>query len=225
MGTWSVSLVALAATAHAAAGVTGTIAFTDFATWSIDGPVLADFPAGWVTMVETQSFDLVPDGSVASLFGGGGWNAWNLSASSGSMDVHGGIVSASEAGGGLTFYFGAPLDARGSGLHGVGGDFGLRGPTGGWMPGRIILNLSTGVSLVQDVTTANPFAGFWITTPEVTITSLTVMPYGEQAGSTAVSIDNLYLGYAGVVPGPGSMALLAVGGMLTRFGRVRRANA
>ena len=142
-----------------------------------------------------------------------------MTASTGTLWADDDMVSASKPGGGLTFVFAAPLDGLGSGLHGIGGDFGLRNATGSWMPGRIILNLSSGVSLIHDVNSDNPFAGFWITTPEVTITSLTVMPYGEGADSTSVSINNLYLGFAGV-PAPGALALLGVAGIAA--GRRRR---
>lgn len=214
MKQYAISLASLAIASGASAGIVDTIAFTNFSAWANEGPKLASFPAGWGTEIEVETFDFVKPGSYASLSGGDSWNSWMMSASSGSMSADGAMVSASKPGGGLTFNFAAPLDGLGSGLHGIGGDFGLRGATGGWMPGRIILTLSSGVSLTHDVNSDNPFAGFWITTPSVTITSLTVMPYGDDADTTSVSINNLYLGFAGV-PAPGALALLGTAGLVS----------
>lgn len=215
----AISLAALAIASAASAGVVGTISFTNYAEWSTDGPSLCAFPAGWITDFASEDFNSVKPGSYPSLSGGSGWSAWTMTASAGSMVADGGMVSASKPGGGLSFVFGAPLDPLGSGLHGIGGDFGLRGATGGWMPGRIILWLSTGDYLIHEVTSDNPFAGFWVATPTITITSLTVLPYGDGAESTSVSIDNLYLGFAGV-PAPGALALLGAAGIAS--GRRRR---
>ena len=214
------TLAALAVVSSASAGVVETIAFTNFSAWANEGPVLADFPAAWGTEIEVETFDFVTPGSYATLSGGDGWSAWAMSASAGSLSADGGRVSAGKPGGGLTFNFAGSFDPAGSGLHGIGGDFGLRSASGAWMPGRIILTLSSGVKLIHDVNSDNPFAGFWITTPEVTITSLTVMPYGDDANSTSVSINNLYLGFAGIVPAPGALALLGVAGIVS--GRRRR---
>ena len=213
------ALAALTTASSACAGVVDTIAFTNFVSWANEGPKLASFPTGWSTDIEVETFDFVKPGTYGSLSGGDAWSAWTMTASTGTLWADDDMVSASKPGGGLTFVFAAPLDGLGSGLHGIGGDFGLRNATGSWMPGRIILNLSSGVSLIHDVNSDNPFAGFWITTPEVTITSLTVMPYGEGADSTSVSINNLYLGFAGV-PAPGALALLGVAGIAA--GRRRR---
>ncbi len=208
-----ITLAALAVVSSASAGIVDTIAFTNFSAWANEGPVLADFPAAWGTEIEVETFDAVADGSYSSLSGGEGWSAWAMTASAGSLLAEGGMVAAGKPGGGLTFNFAGALDPTGSGLHGIGGDFGLRNAAGSWMPGRIILTLSSGIKLIHDVNSDNPFAGFWIATPEVTITSLTVMPYGTDASTTSVSINNLYLGFAGIVPAPGALALLGVAGM------------
>ena len=214
------TLAALAVVSSASAGVVDAVAFTNYSDWATLGPKVAEFPAGWSTEFASESFNSVKPGSYPSLSGGDGWSAWSMTASAGSLLADGATVSAGKPGGGLSFVFAAPFDPIGSGLHGIGGDFGLRSATGGWMPGRIILTLSTGDSLIHDVNSDNPFAGFWITTPTVTITSLTVMPYGDGADATSVSIDNLYLGFAGIVPAPGALALLGVAGIVS--GRRRR---
>lgn len=214
MKQYAISLAAFAVASGASASIVETIAFTNFSAWANEGPKLAGFPAGWGTEIEVETFDFLKPGSYANLSGGDSWSSWAMSASSGSMSAEGGMISASKPGGGLTFVFAAPLDPLGSGLHGIGGDFGLRSATGAWMPGRIILTLSSGVSLTHDVNSDNPFAGFWITTPSVTITSLTVMPYGADADVTSVSINNLYLGFAGV-PAPGALALLGTAGLVS----------
>lgn len=208
------TLAALVVASSASAGVVDAISFTNYADWATLGPKVAEFPTGWYTEFASESFNSVKPGSYPSLSGGDAWSAWSMTASAGSLLAESGTVSAGKPGGGLSFVFAAALDDLGSGLHGIAGDFGLRGATGGWMPGRIILTLSTGDSLIHEVTSENPFAGFWVTTPSVTITSLTVLPYGDGAENTSVSIDNLYLGFAGV-PAPGAIALLGIAGAVS----------
>jgi hypothetical protein len=110
---------------------------------------------------------------------------------------------------------GPALGNSGSGLHGFGGDFGFRGAFGKRVAGTVELTLSTGDTLVHEVSSANSFAGFWTLDASVTITGMTLEPFSGSTSIYYIGAHALFLGYAGVaIPAPGAIALLGAAGLI-----------
>ena len=208
-----VAASALAGTAFG--GISGGVtSFTDLTSFSKDGPAIGKYPAGWVTFIESESLAGFANGSsYTKLSGGADWSQWCLTATSGMMTVLDGAVVANDIGSGFSFDLGPGLANSGSGLHGFGGDFGFRDAAGKRVAGTIELTLSTGDSLVHEVTAGNAFAGFWTQDAAVTITSMTLRPLGSAGENFRATVDNLYFGFAGV-PAPGAVALLGMAGAI-----------
>jgi len=199
----------------------GVASFTSVASFYEDGPAIAKFPSDWTTFVVTEDLAGLSDGgSFGKLSGGSGWNQWCLTASQGTMSVASGVILANEVGAGLSFDLGPALGNSGSGLHGFGGDFGFRDADGKRVAGTIELTLSTGDSLVHEISAGNPFAGFWTLDPSVTITGMSLRPLGTAGENYRATVDQLYFGFAGV-PAPGAVALLGMAGAVASRNRRR----
>ena len=120
----------------------------------------------------------------------------------------------------LEFTFDGPTeDVKGftGGLRGIGGGFRFFDSNGASINGKLTLTLSTGERLIRNFNSNDSFGGFWLTDPNVVITSLTLEPFGSSGGASYVGATNLYMGYAGVlppIPAPGAVALLAAAGLV-----------
>ena len=209
-------MLASCASGTAFAGVDAeATAFVDLASWTVDGPALASFPAGWTTEIVSDGLSSQAPGSRAAMNGGSGWWSWSMVASGTGADLVAvdGRIEASVVGDGFAIAMTTPAMPDGSGVHGLGGDFGFRSASGERQAGEIELMLSTGDSLVHEITQANPFAGFWTLNPQVTITGITLRPLGASSNFFA-TVDNLHFAYAGAIPAPGAIALLAAAGLV-----------
>ena len=103
------------------------------------------------------------------------------------------------------------------GLRGIGGGFRFFDSDGNSINGKLTLTLSSGERLIRNFNSDDSFGGFWLTDPNVVITSLTLEPFGSSGGQNYVGATNLYMGYAGVtapIPAPGAVALLAAAGLV-----------
>ena len=140
----------------ASAGVDpGAIRFDSLKEWTM---FAMDAIPSYVTVRDT--LDGFKPTTQASLSGGSGWTSWTATASSG---VRGGssYITTATVGDDLFFTFTGSTFAE-SGVHGIGGNFGFRNEAGQFQPGRILLTLSTGASIVQEFTSKTDFAGFWM---------------------------------------------------------------
>lgn len=209
-----VSAAFVASAASAGGAAEGISWFNDFKTWET-APAVFSFPKSWVT--ETLEFDVgaTRAGYYPSLTGGADWNAWAISAGNAGLTANGSLLYATASGASLRLDFTGKSGTDGSGLHGVGGDFFLRNEDGTFFNGQIRIELSNGEADVREFSTANPFEGFWSTDPLLTITSMTLSPYGLTPPDFSIGITDLYLGYAGVaVPAPGALALIGAAGLV-----------
>ena len=209
-----VSTGIIVAGASAGGSAEGITWFNDRDTWEV-APVAFSYPKSWITESVAVAVGKTPEGGYAQLSGGADWNAWTISAGVGDLSSSGGLVYTSLNGTSLRLDFGGKPDIDGSGLHGVGGEFLLRNSDGTFFNGEIRIELSNGEAYVETLSKTNPFAGFWSTDPMLTITSMTLMPYGLTPPDFSIGIQDLYLGYAGVpVPAPGALALLGAAGLV-----------
>ena len=217
-------LVASLAAGSIAAGATAGVdpqatAFGELSLWETVGPelFLMGAPAGWGTELVVDDLSSLAPGAHASVSGGTGWSSWTMQSSpaGGDLLVAGGTVQASAVGTGFEIGITEPGSPDGSGVHGLGGDFGFRSASGEAQSGEIELRLSTGDSTVREITAGSPFAGFWTLNPDVTITGITLRPLGGASGTFFATVDNLHLAYGGVpVPAPGATALLFAAGLV-----------
>lgn len=230
-------LVVAGLVGNASAGVVSdAVAFSDLNDWlsagHLPGGDVADaslFDSSLSTLLKTETFDGLATGSYASVSGGtsANWWAWNASSRSGNMVVgsnaSGQFIASGTSGAAVTFNFTGSTSSDGSfvsGLRGIGGGFRFFSASGSPINGRLRLTLSDGASVVRNFGNDEAFAGFWLTAPDLTITSLTIEPFGNYSGARFVGAHTLYLGYAGVaVPAPGAIALLGAAGLI---GSVRR---
>ena len=208
----STGIIASAASAGGAAeGITW---FDDLTVWE-SAPSVFSFPKSWVTESVQFAVGQTGAGSYQDLAGGADWNAWVISAGSSGLTSDGSLVYATASGASLRLDFGGKPGLDGSGLHGVGGNFRLRNEDGTFFNGEIRIELSNGDAIVEEISKSNPFVGFWSTDPMLTITSMTLSPYGLTPPDFSIGITDLYLGYAGVaVPAPGALALIGAAGLV-----------
>jgi len=234
----ALSLVASMSSAASSA----VVAFSDLADWrsaaGLPGPDTypgANLFSGWSTAEHIEDFSSLP--AQTTLTGGSSSNGtdawWNWSAtnaSGGSVGIGNALADpsgntrclfASPVGTSLRLSFSAGTPGGGivSGVHGFGGNFSFFSASGSDQDGRLLIQLSTGESIVRNFGGADPFAGFWLTDTTATITSVTVMPFGNAPAGMFVGAHSLYIGYAGI-PAPGAIALLGAAG-LTAVGRRR----
>ena len=210
--------------------------FSDYGDWlsagNLPGGTAEDgslFAPSLSTLLHTENFDGLATGSFGSVSNGtsANWWAWSAASNTGGMTVGdnaaGRFIASNYSGSGMTFSFtGASSTSAGfsSGLRGVGGGFRFYDASGNAINGRLRLTLSDGASVVRNFGSDESFAGFWLTAPDLTITSLTIEPFGSFSGTRFVGAHTLYLGYAGVeIPAPGAIALLGAAGLI---GSVRR---
>jgi len=215
----STGIIATAASAGAASE--GIAFFDDLKIWEA-APAFFSYPESWVTDNVEFAVGQTAVGYYPGLSGGADWNAWAISAGNAGLIANGSLLYATASGASLRLDFGGKPGTDGSGLHGVGGNFRLRNEDGTFFKGEIRIELSNGEAIVEEISKSNPFVGFWATDPTLTITSMTLSPYGLTPPDFSIGITDLYLGYAGVaVPAPGALALLGAAGLIG-FSRRRR---
>ena len=136
----------------------------------------------------------------ASGFAGGTGNwAWELSSSAGVFADD----SVVQAGAGSTALH---LSFESEAVFAIGGEFLLLDEQGTELDGLIQLVLSDGTSYISTVSDGQTFAGF--ISDDLFISSLSVVGFGAYApDTTAISSFTI-----GVVPAPGGLALLLLGG-------------
>ncbi len=208
----STGIIATAASAGAASE--GITFFDDLKIWEA-APAVFSFPKSWVTENVEFAVGQTAEGYYGQVSGGSDWNAWAISAGNAGLTANGSLLYATASGASLRLDFGGKPGLDGSGLHGVGGNFRLRNEDGTFFNGEIRIELSNGEAIVEEFSKSDPFVGFWSTDPTLTITSMTLSPYGLTPPDFSIGIADLYLGYAGVaVPAPGAMALLGAAGLV-----------
>ena len=208
----STGIIATAASAGAASE--GITFFDDLKIWE-SAPAAFSFPKSWVSENVEFAVGQTAAGHYEHFSGGADWNAWMISAGNAGLTANGSLLYATASGASLRLDFGGKPGIDGSGLHGVGGNFRLRNEDGTFFNGEIRIELSNGDAIVEEISKSNPFVGFWSTDPMLTITSMTLSPYGLTPPDFSIGITDLYLGYAGVaVPAPGAMVLLGAAGLV-----------
>lgn len=238
---WTAFLPLAATSMLASPGLASVLSFTDLSDWrsaaGLPGPgtdASANQFSAWATAEHIEDFTSIPDqlSAIGGTISNGTSTWWGWGASSGSAAGAVGMgtgpggsrmLYAAPAGAALQFDFPAVSTASGgflSGLHGFGGNFRFFSVSGMALNGRLIISMSSGESVIRNFSAVDSFAGFWLTSPDATITGVTVQPFGNAVGGAYVGAHALYLGYAGsVVPAPGAIALLGAAGLV---GAIRR---
>jgi hypothetical protein len=154
------------------------------------------------------------------------WSAQSGAAFGGSVEVvyrtgdSDTLIYSNPARSALEFTFDGPTATEQGftgGLRGIGGGFRFFNQDGDSINGKLTLTLSTGERLIRNFNSNDSFGGFWLTDPDVVITSLTLEPFSSSGGQNYVGATNLFMGYAGVlppIPAPGAVALLAAAGLI-----------
>jgi len=234
--------ISAAVTGSALAGVINAYATSNYDDWREAGGIAfagsdptASLFGSMFTMEYVETFsDLTPGNYNYNDPVGNGdprtnWWAWTAqsgAAASGSVQVvyrpgdGDTLIYSNPARSALEFTFDGPTQQEGDfkgGLRGIGGGFRFFNAAGGSIGGKLTLTLSSGERLIRNFNSDDSFGGFWLTDPNVVITSLTLEPFGNSGGASYVGATNLYMGYAGVtapVPAPGAVALLAAAGLV-----------
>ena len=230
--------ISAALSGSALAGYTNIYTTTDLADWRDLGGLGIDsstsvFDPALNTSEHIESFSSFTPGAYPFISNGNGqdhWWSWRINA----PDVYDGSVRVQTNGGATSVYVtplaqsmtinfdgwaGLPADdGFVSGLRGVGGGFSFFDANGNRANGRMTLKLSDGSSILRNFNAPDAFAGFWLTDPTLTITSLKLEAFGAGNSEKFVGATTLYLGYAGgpgsPIPAPGAVALLAAAGLV-----------
>lgn len=192
----AVVILPLAAAALSQSASAGLVAVSSQAVWNY---YLGT--AGLV--VETETFNAIPDGFYSSPFGGSTASvAWSASASGG-LYVSNGIFSTNNP---VTLQF-----TFSPGVRAVAGNFFGTDINFNNISVLYTAKLSDGSGYSGIADNPSSFTGFFAQTASIAALTLTVT---NIAGSTDVypSVDNLYFGVP--VPAPGAVSLLAVAGLV-----------
>jgi len=230
--------ISAAVTGSALAGYTNIYTTSRLADWRDLGGLGGDprtsvFDPALITRERIESFSSFSPGDYPYITNGNGqdnWWSWRINA----PDVDDGYVRVQAIDSDTSVYVtplaqsmtinfdgwaGLPTDnGFVSGLRGVGGGFSFFDADGNRANGRMILKLSDGSAILRNFNAPDAFAGFWLTDPTLTITSLKLEAFGAGNGQKFVGATTLYLGYAGgegsPIPAPGAVALLAAAGLI-----------
>ena len=229
-----------AITGSALAGFSGTSAYatSNYDDWREAGGIAFDgydptasLFGSLVTVEHIETFSVLKPGNYETVSNGNPtdwwkWSAQSGAASDGSVQVvyregdSDTVIFSNPSRSALEFTFDAqPQQEDGfiGGLRGIGGGFRFFNQDGDSINGKLTLTLSTGERLIRNFNSDDSFGGFWLTDPNVVITSLTLEPFGSSGGQNYVGATNLFMGYAGVnapIPAPGAVALLAAAGLV-----------
>ena len=188
------TISACSASAMLASGASAAIAtYSSFSFWQQD--VVA---AG--SSVATETFNSYNDGFYASpLTGSTGGISWSATATNG-LFVQGGLFSTNNPVA-ATFTFAPGVMSVGANIFGTNNSFIS-------LPARITVTLADGSSYIASTSGPTDFVGF--ISNGAAISSLTMAASDTAPGDIYVTADNMYFG---VVPAPGSLALLASAGL------------
>lgn len=188
-------MFAAGAAMAAAPAFGGTTVYTDSASF------LANVQPG----AYFNDFAGVPTGSVPSLSFDDGTFAYTINAvGAGSNNLFNdpGVVSTDSAADALQITF------TSGNVTAVGGNFWSTDILFLPFAAQMVIDLSDGTSVSYNSTSAADFRGF---TSGVAITSITIDAVDPIAGPAWAAVDNLTVGQ--VIPAPGAMALLGLGGL------------
>ena len=184
---------ACAASAMLASGASAAIAtYSNFSSWQQD--VVA---AG--SSVATETFNAYNGYYASPLTGSTGGINWSAAATGGLFCQYGYFSTNNPVA--ATFTFAPGVMSVGANIFGTDNSFNL-------LPARITVTLADGSSYIASTTGPSDFVGFISNT--AAISSLTMDASDTAPGDIYVTADNMYFG---VVPAPGSLALLASAGL------------
>ena len=229
--------ISAAVTGSALAGYTNAYATSNYDDWREAGGIAfegsdptASLFGSMFTMEYVETFSALQPGKYAAVANGDpftNWWAWTAQSGAGEsgsvqvVDRNGDtLIYSNPARSALEFTFDGRTnraDGFTGGLRGIGGGFRFFNAAGDSINGKLTLTLSTGERLIRNFNSNDSFGGFWLTDPNVVITSLKLEPFGSSGGASYVGATNLFMGYAGVtapVPAPGAVALLAAAGLI-----------
>ena len=153
--------------------------------------------------VGTETFNLYNGYYASPLTGSGGGINWTATATGGLFFQTGYFSTNNPVA--ATFTFAPGVMAVGANIFGTNSNFDI-------VAARITVSLADGSSYIASTSGATDFVGFisigFNGNPPVAISSLTMAAAGS--GNVYVTADNMYFG---VVPAPGSVALLACAGL------------
>ena len=187
------TISACAASAMLASGASAAIAtYSNFSSWQQD--VVA---AG--SSVATETFNSYNGYYASPLTGSTGGINWSAAATGGLFCQSGYFSTNNPVA--ATFTFAPGVMSVGANIFGTDNSFNL-------LPARITVTLADGSSYIASTTGPSDFVGFISNT--AAISSLTMAASDTAPGDIYVTADNMYFG---VVPAPGSLALLASAGL------------
>lgn len=154
---------------------------------------------------QNQDLSQILPGSYATLTGGSGDFAWNLSAPSGVSLDNLGTARTQQNVEKLTLNFAS------TNVFAVGGYFFNVDSLGVSKPGTMRIKLSDGTSFIRTVSNSTTFSGF--VSDGASITSVEVSHAGSFGAQYFVATSGFSIG---VVPAPGAAALVGLAGLLAR---------
>ena len=154
---------------------------------------------------QAQDLSQIASGSYASLTGGSGDYAWNLSAPSGVFLDPFATARTQQNSEKLT------LSLNSGNVFAVGGFFFNVDGAGAAKPGVMRIRLSDGTSFIRTVSNSTTFSGFVST--GASIASVEVSHAGSFGSQHFVATSGFSIG---VVPAPGAAALIGLAGVMTR---------
>jgi hypothetical protein len=187
------TISACSASAMLASGASAAIAtYSSFSFWQQD--VVA---AG--SSVATETFNAYNGYYASPLTGSTGGINWSAAATGGLFCQSGYFSTNNPVA--ATFTFAPGVMSVGANIFGTDNSFNS-------LPARITVTLADGSSYIASTTGPSDFVGFISNT--AAISSLTMAASDTAPGDIYVTADNMYFG---VVPAPGSLALLASAGL------------
>lgn len=154
---------------------------------------------------QAQDLSQLAPGSYASLTGGSGDFAWNLSAPNGVFLDASATARTQQNSDTLSLSFGS------TNVFAIGGNFFKVDSSGATKAGIMRIRLSDGTSFIRTVSSDTVFSGFAST--GANITSVEVSHAGNLGSQYFVATSGFSIG---VVPAPGAAALVGLAGLLAR---------
>lgn len=187
------TISACAASAMLASGASAAVAtYSNFSFWQQD--VVASG-----STVATETFNAYNGYYASPLTGSTGGINWSATATGGLFCQSGYFSTNNPVA--ATFTFAPGVMSVGANIFGTDNSFNL-------LPARITVTLADGSSYIASTTGPSDFVGF--ISNGAAISSLTMDASDTAPGDIYVTADNMYFG---VVPAPGSLALLASAGL------------
>ncbi len=187
------TISACAASAMLASGASAAIAtYSNFSFWQQDVVAAGE-------SVATETFNSYNGFKASGLTGSTGGITWTATATGGLFFQTGYFSTYNPVA--ATFTFAPGVMSVGANIFGTNNTFNS-------LPARITVTLADGSSYIASTTGPTDFVGF--ISNGAAISSLTMAASDTAPGDIYVTADNMYFG---VVPAPGSLALLASAGL------------